>query len=78
MTTKRAREKIALGETPESIINRQKTVVEGYRATECIQQLCHQKRLDAPILSQIHAVLYNGKDPRLALQSLMSRELKSE
>ena len=71
-------EKIAQGETPESIVNGQKTVVEGYRATECIQQLCHQKRLDAPILSQIHAVLYGGKDPRLALQSLMSRELKSE
>ncbi len=71
-------EKIALGETPESIINRQKTVVEGYRATECIQQLCMQKKLDAPILSQIHAVLYSGKDPRRALQSLMSRGLKSE
>jgi glycerol-3-phosphate dehydrogenase (NAD(P)+) len=71
-------EKIAQGETPESIVNGQKTVVEGYQATECIQQLCYQKKLDAPILSQIHAVLYDGKDPRLALQSLMSRELKSE
>ena len=71
-------ERIARGEAPESIINGQKTVVEGYRATECIRQLCKEKGLDAPILSQIHAVLYAGKDPRLALQSLMSRELKVE
>ena len=71
-------EKIARGETPESIVNGQKTVVEGYLATKCIKQLCNQKGLDAPILSQIHAVLYDKKDPRLALQSLMNRELKSE
>ena len=71
-------EKIAFGETPESIINRQKTVVEGYQATDCMQRLCNQKGLDAPILGQIHAVLYDGKSPRMALQSLMSRELKAE
>lgn len=71
-------EKIAQGETPESIVSGQKAVVEGYRATDCIQQLCQQKGLDAPILAQIHAVLFEGKDSRLALQSLMSRELKSE
>lgn len=71
-------EKIAQGETPESIIGRQKSVVEGYRATDCIQELCNRKGLDAPILSEIHAVLYEGKEPRLAMQSLMSRGLKSE
>ena len=71
-------ERIAQGETPEAIIDSQKTVVEGYRATECIWQLCKQKGLDAPILMEIYAVLYDNKDPRLALQSLMSRGLKSE
>lgn len=71
-------ERIARGETPESIIDNQKTVVEGYRATDCMQQLCNQKGLDAPILTQIHAVLYDGKPPELALRSLMSRGLKTE
>lgn len=71
-------ERIARGETPEAVINCQKTVVEGYRATECMQQLCGQKALDAPILKEIHAVLYDGKDPQLALQALMSRGLKEE
>lgn len=71
-------ERIAQGETPEAIIDSQKTVVEGYRATDCIQKLCQQKRLDAPILAEIHSVLYDNKDPLLALQSLMSRDLKLE
>lgn len=71
-------ERIARGETPRSIIESQKTVVEGYQATDCMRQLCNQKGLEAPILAQIYSVLYDGKDPRRALQSLMSRELKPE
>lgn len=71
-------ERIALGELPESVVEKQKTVVEGYWATDCMQQLCNEKRLEAPILSQIHAVLYRGKSPLSALKSLMNRELKSE
>lgn len=71
-------ERIARGEAPESIIASQKTVVEGYLATDCIRQLCNQKGLEAPILAQIHAVLYDRNEPRLALQSLMSRGLKPE
>lgn len=71
-------ERVGKGETPESIISGQKSVVEGYRATECMKRLCEQKEVDAPILSQIHAILYEGKEPLSALQALMSRELKSE
>lgn len=71
-------EKIAQGSVPDAVIKSQKTVVEGYRATECIRQLCDQKKLDAPILNQIYSVLYDGKKPHLALQALMGRELKSE
>ena len=71
-------ERIARGEAPKSIVTGQKTVVEGYRATECMQHLCADKGLAAPILTQIHAVLYEQKSPREALQSLMSRGLKSE
>jgi len=71
-------ERIAQGERPEAIVESQKTVVEGYRATDCIQKLCTKKELEAPILAQIHAVLYDGKDPLRALQSLMSRDLKKE
>lgn len=71
-------ERVGQGGDPESIVAGQKSVVEGYRAAGCLQQLCEEKRVEAPILSQIYAILYEGKDPLAALQCLMTRDLKSE
>ena len=71
-------QRVGQGETPAAIIGSQKSVVEGYRATDCLQRLCQQRGVEAPILSQIYAILYNGQEPLAALQALMSRELKSE
>lgn len=71
-------ERVGKGESPESIVDGQKAVVEGYRATDCMKRLCEQRAVEAPILSQIYAILYQRKEPLEALQALMSRELKSE
>ncbi|MEM1221495.1 MAG: NAD(P)H-dependent glycerol-3-phosphate dehydrogenase [Verrucomicrobiota bacterium] len=71
-------ERVGKGELPEAIVESQNAVVEGYRATRCLKELCLQKSVDAPILSQIHAILYDRKEPLAALQSLMNRELKAE
>ena len=71
-------ERVGQGESPESIVGGQKSVVEGYRATDCMKRLCEERAVDAPILSQIYAILYEGKEPLQALQALMSRGLKSE
>ncbi|MFP4165770.1 MAG: NAD(P)H-dependent glycerol-3-phosphate dehydrogenase [Opitutales bacterium] len=71
-------ERIGRGECPETILAGQKTVVEGYRATHCMHALCREKSVEAPILSHVHAILYEKLDPRSALEGLMSRELKSE
>ena len=71
-------ERIGKGETPESIVSGQKAVVEGYRATDCMKRLCDERGVDAPILSQIYAILFGGQEPLSALQALMSRNLKAE
>ena len=71
-------ERVGQGESPESIVGGQKSVVEGYRATDCMKRLCEERAVDAPILSQIYAILYEGTEPLQALQALMSRGLKSE
>lgn len=71
-------QKVGQGEKPESIITQQKTVVEGYRATECLNRYCEQQKIDAPILGTIHAVLYEGLKPEEGIQSLMTRDLKPE
>ncbi|MEM8867386.1 MAG: NAD(P)H-dependent glycerol-3-phosphate dehydrogenase [Verrucomicrobiota bacterium] len=71
-------QRIGQGEAPAAILEQQSSVVEGYRATLCLQQVCTQKQVAAPILNEIHAICYQGKDPRAALQALMTRELKNE
>ncbi|MFT4902035.1 MAG: glycerol-3-phosphate dehydrogenase (NAD(P)+) [Lentimonas sp.] len=71
-------QRVGEGETPAAIVSAQKSVVEGYRATECMKRLCDAKQVDAPILSQIYAILYEGREPISALAALMNRELKSE
>jgi len=71
-------EKLAGGDSAESLINDRKMTVEGFRTTACFYELCKAHKLDAPILNQIYATLYEGKKPLEALESLMSRDLKAE
>ena len=71
-------QRIGQGETPQQIIDSQKSVVEGYRAVKCLHQLCATKKLEAPILSLIHAILYQALEPKTAMQQLMTRDLKAE
>lgn len=71
-------QRIGGGEAPEAVLKDRKTVVEGYRATECLQQMCRAQEIDAPILNEIHAVLYEGRSPQSGIQALMSRDLRME
>lgn len=71
-------QKVAEGNSPQSILDSQKTVVEGYWATDCFHKLLSQKHLECPILNEIHCVLYSNKSPKEALNSLMNRSLKTE
>lgn len=71
-------QRIGKGETPATIISGQRTVVEGFRATECLMQFCQSKRMDAPILSEIFSVLYEGRAPEEGIRALMNRGLRTE
>lgn len=71
-------ERVGQGEIPLHIVEGQKSVIEGYRACDCLCRICREKNVDAPILSVIHAILYEGLEPMAAMQQLMSRDLKPE
>lgn len=71
-------EKIGAGQTVAELLAGRRTVVEGYRTTQALHELCQQKGITAPILGEMHAILYQGKKPRDALMALMTRELKRE
>ena len=71
-------EALAKGSSVAQQMEGRKTVVEGYWAAENFYQLAKQKQLDAPILEELHAVLYADKSPKEAISALMMRELKDE
>ena len=72
-------QKIAEGMSPEAIIKSQKTVVEGYGSVENFHHLLKKHSgLKAPILEELYAILFEGKDAKEARQALMMRDLKAE
>lgn len=70
--------RIGQGATPRDLLARRRTVVEGYRTTASFHKLCDEKDIQAPILNQVHAILYEGLTPADAIGRLMSRDLKME
>ncbi|WP_462325298.1 NAD(P)H-dependent glycerol-3-phosphate dehydrogenase [Desulfoplanes sp.] len=53
-------------------------VAEGVRTTRSVYGLGVEYGIELPITEQVYKVLYADKDPRTAVQELMSRQLKDE
>jgi glycerol-3-phosphate dehydrogenase (NAD(P)+) len=69
---------IGAGRTVAELMANRKTVVEGYRTTQSFHGLCTERRIDAPILAEMHAILFEGRQPAHAIHALMTRTLKRE
>lgn len=63
---------IAKGRKAEDIIRSTKSVVEGYKTTKAAYLIAKQMGIRARIFSGLYEVLYNGADPKLVIQGLMS------
>lgn len=66
------------GRKLEEIVSDMKMIAEGITTTLSGWQLAQKNKIDMPICEQIFHILYEGKDPRFALQNLMSRKLREE
>jgi glycerol-3-phosphate dehydrogenase (NAD(P)+) len=66
------------GDTIDELMHGRRTVVEGYRTTESLYEVCAKNLIEAPILDQIHAILFRGRKPAEGVAALMTRELKRE
>ncbi len=66
------------GATVASLLEHRKTVVEGHKTTASFTELCAARGIDAPILREVYALLFWGKQPAAALSALMTRGLKRE
>ena len=66
------------GRQLEEIVSGMKMIAEGITTTLSGWQLAQKNSTGMPICEQIFHILYKGKDPRSALQNLMSRKLREE
>jgi glycerol-3-phosphate dehydrogenase (NAD(P)+) len=71
-------QRIGEGHPVAQLLAYRKTVVEGYKTAEAFASLCAARNIDAPILREVRAILYEGRTPAAARAALMSRELKHE
>ncbi len=71
-------QRLGEGRSIDELLTGRKTVVEGHRTAASLHALCVQRSIEAPILDQVHAILYRGCNPADGLAALMTRELKRE
>lgn len=69
---------IGRGQRLEDVLAGMHNVAEGVKTTQAVHALGIRLGLDLPITSQVHAVLFEDKDPATAVRELMTRPLKAE
>jgi glycerol-3-phosphate dehydrogenase (NAD(P)+) len=71
-------ERLGRGEKIADILPTLASVAEGYPTARSAHQLAAKLQIDAPIISEVHAMLYQNKTPIDALRDLTSRDSTSE
>ncbi len=71
-------ERLGRGERIEQVLGSMHMVAEGVNTAKAAFDLGRREGVETPIIEQVRAIMLEGKDPRAALEALMSRELKSE
>jgi glycerol-3-phosphate dehydrogenase (NAD(P)+) len=71
-------ERLGKGEKAEAIVASMTAVAEGYPNARSAYELARKHEVEAPIIEQVYAILYQGKDVRQAIQDLTARESKAE
>ncbi|MFO7983271.1 MAG: NAD(P)H-dependent glycerol-3-phosphate dehydrogenase [Desulfuromonadales bacterium] len=66
------------GKKLKEILEGMNMVAEGVKTTLSASQMARRLDVEVPIIAQMHAILYEDKNPRQAVTDLMSRELKAE
>ncbi|MFD2115976.1 NAD(P)H-dependent glycerol-3-phosphate dehydrogenase [Paenibacillus yanchengensis] len=69
----RAGYKLAQGESLSDVLHTMGMVVEGVKTTRATYQLAEKYQVEMPITTQLYEVLFNGKQPKLAVEALMGR-----
>ena len=70
--------KIAQGMPVDKIISSMKMVAEGIKTSLSAYRLAKKMGIEMPITTEVHHIIYRGKDPHRAVKDVMTRELKVE
>ncbi len=70
--------RLGKGELFEDIMKGLPTVAEGVKTAKATRELARKHSVEMPVVDEVYRIIYEGKDPRLALKDLMSRALKGE
>lgn len=71
-------ERCGRGEKPAEVAASMEAIAEGYPTARSAHQLAHRHDVSTPIIAEVYAMLYEGKDVRQGVRDLMSRDLKAE
>jgi glycerol-3-phosphate dehydrogenase (NAD(P)+) len=71
-------ERLGRGESLEVVLGAMVMVAEGVNTARAARDLGRDRGVELPITEQVCAILLEGRSPREALTTLMTRDLKSE
>jgi len=71
-------ERAGRGEKPAAIAASTPAVAEGYPTSRSAYRLARRHGVSTPVIDEVHAMLYEGKNVAQAVRDLMSRDLKAE
>jgi len=70
--------KLGQGMKLHDILSQTKSAVEGVGTSESAYELSKKYHIQMPIVEQVYGVIYESRDPALAVEELMNRALKTE
>ena len=71
-------ERIGRGEKAAEILAATRTAVEGHPTARSAGELADRLGVPCPIIAEVRAMLYAGKEPRHAVADLLGRDSKAE
>ncbi len=75
---RRVGEEVGRGKPLSEVLDGLQMIAEGVPTTRCAVRLAERHGVDVPITREVHAVLFEGRDPRQAITQLMARNPKEE
>ena len=75
---RRVGERLGRGESLQQILDSMEAIAEGVTTTKSVFDLADRKGIEMPITTEVYRVLFEGKSPVEATDSLMGRPPKGE